>query len=147
MNPSQSSRLAQSARRCLAVALSALFAAAAIAPVHAHARDDDDDEDSSHAIGLWGDLPCSVLHATVAVPNPIADMNAQRLKLTVHDGDRKAGSNRPCDDNLSYQALRFLNALRSPAMFTPGDNDWTDRHRPCNGGFNSLERLASTASA
>ena len=30
---------------------------------------------------------------------------------------------------------------RAPAIFTPGDNDWTDCDRPSNGGFNSLERL------
>jgi hypothetical protein len=39
------------------------------------------------------------------------------------------------------QALGYLNALRQPAMFTPGDNDWTDCDRPANGAFNSLERL------
>jgi hypothetical protein len=35
----------------------------------------------------------------------------------------------------------YFNSLRSPAMFTPGDNDWTDCDRPNNGSFNSLERL------
>ena len=39
------------------------------------------------------------------------------------------------------QALGYLNSLDAPAMFTPGDNDWTDCDRPANGGFNSLERL------
>jgi hypothetical protein len=34
-----------------------------------------------------------------------------------------------------------LNQLQSPAIFTPGDNDWTDCDRPSNGGFNSRERL------
>jgi hypothetical protein len=31
--------------------------------------------------------------------------------------------------------------LKKPAMFTPGDNDWTDCDRTSNGPFNSLERL------
>lgn len=141
MNPCKSSRLAHTARRCLSIALSVLLAAAAIAPVQAHERDDDEDEDISYAIGLWGDLPYSVLQATLGVPNLIADMNAQRLKFTVHGGDLKAGSGSSCDDNLYYQALGFLNALRAPAMFTPGDNDWTDCDRASNGGFDSLERL------
>jgi hypothetical protein len=39
------------------------------------------------------------------------------------------------------QGLDYLNALRQPAMFTPGDNDWTDCDRPANGGYNSRERL------
>ncbi len=128
--------------RLASSALTAVLTLAVLAPAQAHERDDDDDDDDhSYAIGLWGDLPYAALQASVGVPNLIADMNAQRLKFTVHDGDLKAGSNSPCDDNLYYQALGFLNSLRAPAMFTPGDNDWTDCDRASNGGFNSLERL------
>jgi hypothetical protein len=39
------------------------------------------------------------------------------------------------------RSLAWFNMLKSPAMFTPGDNDWTDCDRPTNGSFNSLERL------
>jgi hypothetical protein len=145
LSQDQAHRLTAVARQWFAPALAALLTAAAIGPAQAHDRDhdgdDNDEEDSSYAIGLWGDLPYSPLQASVGVPNLIADMNAQRLKFTVHDGDLKAGSNSPCDDNLYYQSLAFLNALRAPAMFTPGDNDWTDCDRASNGGFNSLERL------
>jgi len=119
-------------------ALAALLIAGAFA---APALADDGDDDDAYAIGLWGDLPYSPLQASVGVPNLIADMNAQRLKFTVHDGDLKAGSGSLCDDNLYFQALGYLNSLHAPAMFTPGDNDWTDCDRPANGGFNSLERL------
>ena len=49
----------------------------------------------SYAIGAWGDLPYSDLQATVGVPNLIADMNAQDLAFTVHNGDLKAGSGTP----------------------------------------------------
>lgn len=31
--------------------------------------------------------------------------------------------------------------LQAPAMFTPGDNGWTDCDRPSDGGYNSRERL------
>ena len=104
-------------------------------------RDDDDrDRDEPYAIGLWGDLPYSNVQATVGIPNLIADMNANRLAFTAHDGDLKAGSGR-CDDVIYTNAVAFLNALEAPAVFTPGDNDWTDCDRPSNGGFNSLERL------
>jgi hypothetical protein len=101
-----------------------------------------------YAIGLWGDLPYSAVQADPGVPNLIADMNSQQLTFSVHDGDLKAGNgptaNPPsvfCDDALYQQALGYLNSLEAPAMFTPGDNDWTDCDRPANGGFNSLERL------
>ena len=75
-------------------------------------------------------------------------MNAHHLAFTVHDGDLKAGNATPgsitpttCADALYTQALGFFNALRAPAILTPGDNDWTDCDRPSNGGFSSLERL------
>jgi hypothetical protein len=110
---------------------------ALVVPVHADDRGDED----TYAIGLWGDLPYSPEQANVGVPNLIADMNGQHLKFSVHDGDLKAGSNSLCDDNLYYRAQAYFDALRAPAMFTPGDNDWTDCDRPSNGGFNSLERL------
>ncbi|KAG2490758.1 hypothetical protein HYH03_010911 [Edaphochlamys debaryana] len=93
------------------------------------------------AVGLWGDLPYSVLQATVGMPNLIADMNAHDLAFTVHDGDLKQGSNSPCDNAMYAQALGFFNQLKAPAAFTPGDNDWVDCDRANNGGFNSLERL------
>ena len=105
-------------------------------------------EDGRFAIGLWGDLPYSDLQAQVGVPNLIADMNSQDLAFTVHDGDLKGGNGTPgsvtpttCVDALYTQALGFFTSLKAPAMFTTGDNDWTDCDRPSNGGFSSLERL------
>jgi hypothetical protein len=116
----------------------------------AHADDDDRDRGESrpYAIGLWGDLPYSDVQALVGVPNLIADMNAQKLAFTVHDGDLKAGNGTPgsvtpttCSDALYVQALGYFNALKSAAIFTPGDNDWTDCDRAANGSFSSRERL------
>ncbi len=123
------------------------------AAASAHADDDDRDRDGdrgerAYAIGLWGDLPYSDLQAQVGVPNLIADMNAQKLSFTVHDGDLKAGSGTPgsatpttCSNALYQQGLGYFNALKSAAMFTPGDNDWTDCDRASNGSFSSRERL------
>jgi hypothetical protein len=106
------------------------------------------DKEFEYSVGLWGDLPYSAVQADVGVPNLIADMNSQELAFSVHDGDLKAGNGAsgnppsvPCDDALYQRGLAYLNALKAPAMFTPGDNDWTDCDRPSNGGFNSLERL------
>jgi hypothetical protein len=103
--------------------------------------DDDNNANNAYAIGLWGDLPYSPVQETVGLPNLISDMNAQRLAFTVHDGDLKQGSNSLCDDSLYQRALGWFNALQAPAMFTPGDNDWTDCDRASNGGYNALERL------
>src|SRR4051794_8599857 len=59
------------------------------------ADDFGEDDDEGYAIGLWGDLPYSDEQAIKGVPNLIADMNAQHLKFTVHDGDLKVGSGIP----------------------------------------------------
>ena len=137
-------------KRSVLWAAAGLVLAGAIAANTRADRDDEDrdDDGGTYAIGLWGDLPYSDLQATTGVPNLIADMNSQKLAFTVHDGDLKAGNGTPgattptiCSDALYVQALGYFNALRAPAMLTPGDNDWTDCDRPSNGGFNSLERL------
>jgi hypothetical protein len=95
------------------------------------------DKTFRYAVGLWGDLPYSAAQEA-ALPNMLADMNNSKLEFTVDDGDLKAGSG-PCPDSLYTKALGWLNTLQQPAMFTPGDNDWTDCDR--NPGVNSLERL------
>src|SRR5215510_16384029 len=154
MNNDVPARRQKKSAAALAAFLFALLTVS-LAAGSGHDRWDDDDHDDhddgrhgTYAIGLWGDLPYSDLQATVGVPNLIADMNRQDLKFTVHDGDLKVGSGVPnsttpttCSDAMYLQALGFLKALRAPAMFTPGDNDWTDCDRPANGNFNSLERL------
>src|SRR5581483_10159993 len=106
------------------------------------------DKTFPYAVGLWGDLPYNDVQAQTGVPNLIADLNNADLAFSIHDGDLKAGSGTTgsvtpttCADDLDSQALGYLNALNRPAMFTPGDNDWTDCDRGSNGGFNSLERL------
>lgn len=126
-----------------AVAIGVAVAGAAVAGIGRT-----DGRTFEYQVGLWGDLPYSDQQATVGVPNLIADMNRQNLAFSVHDGDLKAGSGTPgsttpttCSDALYEQALGYFNSLQSPAMFTPGDNEWVDCDRPANGGFNSLERL------
>jgi len=132
--------------------VSAVFAVAlSLTGIGAHAdadKDESRDRFEPYAIGLWGDLPYSDVQALVGVPNLIADMNRHDLAFTVHDGDLKAGSGTPgsvtpttCSDAMYVQARGFFDALRSPAMPTPGDNDWTDCDRPANGGYSSRERL------
>jgi hypothetical protein len=125
--------------------ISALFITIFLVPGRAADQRDDQRDDRegnrqgrSYAVGLWGDVPYSTLQATVGVPNMIADMNAQSLAFTVNNGDLKAGSGE-CTDAVYAQALGYFNALRAPAAFTPGDNDWVDCDRIA--GYSSLERL------
>lgn len=97
-----------------------------------------------YAIGLWGDLPYSDEQAAV-IPTLIADMNSQDLAFTAHDGDVRQGSGAPdCADNTIYtRATTYFGSLHAPAIFTPGDNDWTDCDRKSLGvnGRNSLQEL------
>ena len=125
-------------RRWAMALLAPIFAIALSGPAVADDRDDDKNE--AYVIGLWGDLPYSPVQATVGVPNLIADMNAQNLKFSVHDGDLKSGGS-VCSDNVYTQSLGYFNALKAPAMFTPGDIDWTDCDRPSAGAYSSRERL------
>jgi hypothetical protein len=98
----------------------------------------------AYSIGLWGDLPYSAEQSAV-IPNLIADMNSQNLVFTAHDGDLWQGSGSPnCADNSIYtRAALYFGSLHAPAIFTSGDNDWTDCDRKSQGadGRNSLQEL------
>jgi hypothetical protein len=135
-------------RKMLWPVLAVLIVSAITAGIAVGGHGEANKNEFKYAIGLWGDLPYSDVQATTGVPNLIADMNSSKLEFTVHDGDLKAGSGTPgsttpttCSDAVYTQGLAYLNSLVGPAMFTPGDNDWTDCDRPANGGFSSRERL------
>lgn len=125
-----------------ALLAAALLVSALAAPGTGRA-DEDDGGGGPHrySVGLWGDVPYSTAQQTVGVPNLLADMNRARLAFSVHVGDLKQGSNSLCDNALYERSEGYFNALRAPAMYTPGDNEWTDCDRPSNGGYNSFERL------
>jgi hypothetical protein len=125
-------------QRLLPPALSLLIGAALASGEANGARDDRGDNDHTYAIGLWGDLPYSDTQANVGVPNLIADMNSQHLAFSAHNGDLKAGGGE-CTDAVYTRALAYFNSLRSAAVFTPGDNDWTDCDRIA--GYSSLAQL------
>ncbi len=95
-------------------------------------------EGGAYAIGLWGDMPYNTMQATIGVPNLIRDMNSQDLAFTAHDGDLKGGSGE-CVRFIYNQALGYFGSLHAPAVFTPGDNDWTDCDR--TPGYSSLAQL------
>ena len=129
--------------RYLIPVIASLLAAASLVTL-AIADDDRDDGGSgsghSYALGFWGDVPYSEEQRTSGVPNLIADMNRQRLAFSVHDGDIKSGSSR-CDNEVYAQAERYFESLEGPAIYTPGDNEWTDCDRPSAGAYSSSERL------
>lgn len=133
-----SGKLSGLVHRSQVPALALIFATASAGITVSAIADERDDE--TYSIGLWGDLPYSAAQEA-ALPALFADMNSQPLKFSVHDGDLKQGGGSPCDNALYERAVGWFNSLSAPAMFTPGDNDWTDCDRANNGGFNSRERL------
>jgi hypothetical protein len=72
----------------------------------------------------------------------IDQLNADpRLRFTVHVGDIKAGA-APCTDEYDNQIKLLFDRFERPLVYTPGDNEWADCHRPSAGRYNPLERLA-----
>jgi hypothetical protein len=53
---------------------------------------------------------------------------AKLAHRTRYDGDIKDGSSK-CTDDVYADAARMFNALSKPAIYVPGDNEWTDCHQ------------------
>ncbi len=68
----------------------------------------------------------------------LQSLDAHDLGFVVHVGDIFW---RPCTDEHYRQALGWLNGLRHPVIYTPGDNEWVDCWEPGSGGFVPRERL------
>lgn len=71
----------------------------------------------------------------------IKKINSLNPELVVHIGDTKSGGT-PCSDKALDEQLAYLNSFDASAIYTPGDNEWTDCHREASGGFDPLNRLA-----
>ena len=67
-------------------------------------------------------------------------INADPPDLTIHVGDIKS-SGTPCTDAAFERQRDYMDSLAGPLLYTPGDNEWTDCHRPTAGGYDPLERL------
>lgn len=93
------------------------------------------------SFALWGDMPYKRNGDDPGLKATIASLNAADIAFSIHDGDVKDGGSR-CDDVVYTDALALFNRLTAPAIYTPGDNEWTDCHRLSNGGYDNLERLA-----
>ncbi len=96
----------------------------------------------SFSFALIGDAPYGAAESA-RLERLIDEINADAsVGLVLHAGDLKGGRE-PCDDELLRARHAQLQRLRAPLVFTPGDNDWTDCHRPAAGAFHPLERLAA----
>jgi hypothetical protein len=93
------------------------------------------------SFALWGDMPYKKNHDADRTEAVIQSINRSDTRFSLYDGDIKDGSSQ-CTDNIYTDAVTMFNRLKKPAVYVPGDNEWTDCHRTNNGGYNGLERLA-----
>ena len=70
----------------------------------------------------------------------IDTVNALKPAFVVHIGDTKSGST-PCDNAMLDAQLGYLNRFDPAAVYSLGDNEWTDCYRKKAGQFDPLERL------
>lgn len=93
------------------------------------------------AFGLFGDTPYNRWERE-HLPALIEEMDRDQLAVLIHVGDIKAGS-AECSDAAFRDILGVFQAARTPLVYLPGDNEWTDCHRRSNGGYDPEERLAT----
>jgi hypothetical protein len=93
------------------------------------------------SFALIGDMPYS--DAEIGMTRTIIEEIGRddSIAFVVHDGDIKSGGEQ-CDDARFIARKTDFDLSRHPFILIPGDNEWTDCHRPNNGGHVPEERLA-----
>ena len=93
----------------------------------------------------YGDTPYS--DALIAAqPRLISSMNGDpKVELVIHVGDTHSGS-MLCDPGFNDLTLTWFESFKDPLIYTPGDNEWTDCHRPAEGNHDPLAELAGVRS-
>lgn len=119
----------------LAAAALAGAAVTAAAPVSAQTN-------QTWSFAVIGDVPYGDAMLG-AFPAFIDRINADPdVRMVSHLGDIKSGST-TCDVDRFAAVRKDFDRFDDPLVYTPGDNEWTDCHRPNNGGYQPLERLAT----
>ena len=131
-----SARLARPATivaTCLVAALTSTGAAAAHPPGAPESR-------RGLQIALLGDTPYGDAQRQ-QFPALVSAVNRDpAVRLVLHAGDIKSGSS-TCDDARFADLATLFGTFDDPFVLTPGDNDWTDCHRPAAGSYLPTERL------
>ena len=96
------------------------------------------------AFAAFGDVPYNAAEEPQLV-QMIAEMNRERLALSIHVGDFK-DPRTECSDELFRQRFQTFALSHHPFFFTPGDNEWVDCRRARFAPHDPLERLAKLRS-
>ena len=98
-------------------------------------------QDDGYTFAVIGDIPYGD-PAIARFPANIAQINADpAVRWVDHLGDIKNGSS-VCSDDYFQRIKTDFDQFQDPLVYAIGDNEWTDCHRPNNGPYNPLERLA-----
>jgi hypothetical protein len=89
---------------------------------------------------VLGDLPYFAWEE-LRLEQVLDRMNDEPVAFVLHVGDIKSGQDL-CSDATYLKRKALFERSVHPFILLPGDNDWTDCHRPADGGFDPLERLA-----
>lgn len=87
-----------------------------------------------------GDVPYSIPDDYVRYERLIAEINNTKPSFSVFIGDTKSGST-PCSDEYNQKVKGYFNQFSAPLIYSIGDNEWTDCHRPLAGSYDPIERL------
>lgn len=128
-----------------ALALSTLVVAGAASTAGAGGGDAGRHVGRPFTMAVIGDIPYGDAQIA-AFPARIDELNADPdVEMVVHVGDIKSGSS-VCSDAYFAAIRAQFDRVDDPLVYTPGDNEWTDCHRPNNGAYDPLARLAAIRS-
>ncbi|QWD97704.1 hypothetical protein C2740_04860 [Polynucleobacter sp. MG-5-Ahmo-C2] len=87
-----------------------------------------------------GDMPYNIPDDYVRYERLIAEINKINPSFSIFIGDTKSGSS-PCSDEYNLIIKKYFDQYSSPVIYSIGDNEWTDCHRPLAGAYDPIERL------
>lgn len=97
-------------------------------------------EERAHAFAVTGDIPYTDEQVRT-FPDVVAQINADpEVQWVSHLGDFKSGFSE-CSDDYFRLIKNSFDDVADPLVYTPGDNEWSDCHRPETGSYDPLERL------
>jgi hypothetical protein len=125
-------------RRPLTIAVLATTLAASTAANAGNGTPDNPHSADAISLAVYGDAPYGTsptdTSELTATPAFIDAVNADpRVQLVVHVGDIHSGK-QTCTEAYNRSVAALWRAFKAPLIYTPGDNEWSDCHKPAEGG-------------
>jgi len=87
-------------------------------------------------------MPYSIPDDFARYERLISAVNRTKPSFSIFIGDTKSGST-PCSEEYNEKVKAYFNQFTAPLIYSIGDNEWTDCHRPLAGAYDPIERLDS----